>query len=72
MNQVQDLVMQDSHITYAQLEHETGLSSETINVILHKKLRLRKLCARWIPHSLTLEQKLSRVDLCKNYAEKVR
>ena len=36
VDQVLDLVMQDSHVTYAQLEHETGLSSGTINVILHK------------------------------------
>ena len=33
---------------------------------MHKELRLRKLCARWIPHSLTLAQKLSRVDFCKS------
>lgn len=66
VDQVLELVMQDSRITYAQLEHETGLSSGTINVILHKELRLRKLCARWIPHSLTLAQKLSRVDFCKS------
>ena len=46
VDQVLDLVMQDSHVTHAQLEHETGLSSGTINVIIHEELRLRKLCAR--------------------------
>ena len=73
VDQVLDLVMQDSHVTYAQLEHEIGLSSGTINFILHKELRLRKLCTRWIPNSLTSEQnwpeliiaKLARVDYCK-------
>ena len=65
MDQVLELVIQDSHVTYAQIEHETGLSSGTINVIIQKELCLRKLCARWIPHSLTLEQKSVRVDFCK-------
>ena len=65
VDQVLELVIQDSHVTYAQIEHETGLSSGTINVIIHKELCLRKLCARWIPHSLTLEQKSARVDFCK-------
>ncbi|KAI6647433.1 hypothetical protein LOD99_12429 [Oopsacas minuta] len=62
---VLDEVTKDPHVTYAQLEHETKLSSGSINVILHKELGLRKLCARWIPHSLSSDQKKCRVDFCK-------
>ncbi|KAI6651243.1 Mariner transposase [Oopsacas minuta] len=60
-----DEVTKDPHVTYAQLEHETKLSSGSINVILHKELGLRKLCARWIPHSLSSDQIKCRVDFCK-------
>ncbi|KAI6658928.1 Histone-lysine N-methyltransferase SETMAR-like [Oopsacas minuta] len=62
---VLDEVTKDPHVTYAQLEQETKLSSGSINVILHKELGLRKLCARWIPHSLSSDQKKCRVDFCK-------
>ncbi|KAI6653128.1 hypothetical protein LOD99_3973 [Oopsacas minuta] len=65
VNEMLDLITRDPHITYAQLEYETELSSGTINIILHKELCVRKLCARWIPHSLNLQQKLSRIDFCK-------
>ena len=36
VNLVLDQIMLDPHVTYAQLEHETELSSGTINTILHK------------------------------------
>ncbi|KAI6647993.1 hypothetical protein LOD99_8320 [Oopsacas minuta] len=65
VNEMLDLITKDPHITYAQLEYETELSSGTINIILHKELCVRKLCARWISHSLNLQQKISRIDFCK-------
>ncbi|KAI6661502.1 Histone-lysine N-methyltransferase SETMAR-like [Oopsacas minuta] len=65
VNEMLDLTTKDPHITYAQLEYKTELSSGTINIILHKELCVRKLCARWIPHSLNLQQKISRIDFCK-------
>ncbi|KAI6660005.1 Histone-lysine N-methyltransferase SETMAR-like [Oopsacas minuta] len=57
VNEMLDLITKDPHITYAQLEYETELLSGTINIILHKELCVRKLCIRWIPHSLNLQQK---------------
>ncbi|KAI6658845.1 hypothetical protein LOD99_15170 [Oopsacas minuta] len=60
-----DEVTKDPLVTYARLEHETKLSSGSINVILHKELGLRKLCGRWIPHSLSSHQKKCPVDFCK-------
>ncbi|KAI6648999.1 Histone-lysine N-methyltransferase SETMAR [Oopsacas minuta] len=34
-NEMLDLITKDPHITYAQLEYETEISSGTINIILH-------------------------------------
>ncbi|KAI6656036.1 Histone-lysine N-methyltransferase SETMAR-like [Oopsacas minuta] len=61
VNEMLDLITKDPHITYAQLEYETELSSGTINIILHEEICVRNLCARWIPHSLNLQQKISRI-----------
>ena len=35
----------------------TGISEGSVQTILKKRLGLRKVCARWIPHLLTEEQK---------------
>ena len=34
-----------------------GLSSSYVFTILKEKFKLQKICAHWIPHLLTLEQK---------------
>ena len=35
----------------------TGISEGSVQTILKKRLDLRKVCARWVPHLLTEEQK---------------
>jgi [histone H3]-lysine36 N-dimethyltransferase SETMAR len=65
IEKVRQFVTQYPHSTYKQIEHETGLSAGTVNTILKRKLRMKKLCARWIPHSLSEEQKRARVEWCK-------
>ena len=41
-----------------------GVGMNAIQKILHGYLGVRKLCARWIPHKLTEEQKHARVSWC--------
>ena len=40
----------------------SGLSSSYVLTILKEKLKLQKICARWIPHLLTPEQKKDRLE----------
>ena len=61
VEKVRQFVTDNPRCTYKQIEHATKLSSGTVNEILTRKLKYRKLCARWIPHSLTNEQKQARV-----------
>ena len=35
-----------------------------INSMIHDYLNLRKVCARWVPHTLTDDQKQLRVQFC--------
>ena len=35
----------------------TGISESSVQTILKKRLDPRKICARWVPHLLTEEQK---------------
>ena len=49
----------------------TDISEGSVQTILKKRLDLRKVCARWVPHLLTEEQKTQRFkyarDLLKTY-----
>ena len=47
---VRDLIMQDRHVTYREIEASLGISSTSIHSILH--LAVKKACSRWIPESL--------------------
>jgi len=42
-----------------------GISKERIGYILHNKLNLYKVCAKWVPHVLTEENKKNRVEISK-------
>lgn len=57
---VSRIVDEDSRVTYQQIQHELGIGSVTTKIILKDKLGLRKICARWVPHGLTREQKNAR------------
>ena len=59
---VRELIMQDRHVTYREIEASLGISSTSIHSILHGHLAVKKVCSRWIPHNLTVAQKKARVD----------
>ena len=43
----------------------TGISEGSVQTIMKKRLDLRKVCARWIPHLLTEEQKTQRLKCAR-------
>ena len=46
----------------SQIQHTLGLSSETVNTILHDYQKLQKVCTQWVPHELTEAQKQSQIE----------
>lgn len=58
---VRELIADDRHVTYREIEACLNISSTSVQTILHEHLGVRKLCARWIPHLLTDAQKKTRV-----------
>ena len=67
---VRELIMQDRHVTYLQIEACLCISPTSIHSILHEHLAVKKVCSRWIPHNLTIAQKKARVDWCKEMLKK--
>ncbi|GFT77404.1 histone-lysine N-methyltransferase SETMAR [Nephila pilipes] len=70
INAVRELIKQDRHVTYREIEASLDISVTSINKILHEHLSVKKICSRWIPHNLTNAQKKARVDWCKEMLEK--
>ena len=60
-----EMIKQDRHVTYCEIEASLSISSTSIYAILHEHLAVRKLCSRWIPHNVTIAQKKARVDWCE-------
>ena len=60
---VADMVKQNARFTVKEIAGSAGVSSGTVHMILTRELKLRKVCAQWIPHLLTKDQK---TNPCKN------
>ena len=54
---VKIVVKQDARLSVRYIASCTAISEGSMQTILKKHLDLRKVCARWVPHLLTEEQK---------------
>ena len=68
---VKIVVEQDARLSVKDIASCTGISEGSVQTILKKCLDLRKVCARWVPHLLTEEQRTkclkSARDFLKTY-----
>ena len=67
---VKMLTKEDACYTVQEMEELSGIHSSSVLKIFHERLRLHKICACWVPHLLTDEQKQSRVRLASQVIEK--
>ncbi|CAF1261575.1 unnamed protein product [Adineta ricciae] len=62
---VRTLIEENPHISIRYLAFELGVSYGAICGIIHDELKLKKLCARWVPHELNEQCKKQRVEICR-------
>ena len=58
------IIEEDPHETHDIIEAVTSIYHFTINQIIHKALKKRKLASRWIPYELTDQNRKDRVEEC--------
>ena len=68
---VKTLIEEDVRYTMQEIEELSGIHLSSVLKILCEQLGLRKICACWVPHFLTDEQKQSRVRLASQVTEKI-
>ncbi|KAL4465542.1 hypothetical protein ABPG72_013991 [Tetrahymena utriculariae] len=62
IKQIRDLIEEDPHITYDEMEEQTTLSRGTIFNIIKYSLGLKKITSRFVPYILTVQNKQKRVE----------
>ncbi|KAI6651210.1 Histone-lysine N-methyltransferase SETMAR-like [Oopsacas minuta] len=63
------MVMEDKCITVNQLEQSMEISSGAIHTILTTELGYRSICGKWVPHKLSENQRLARLNIAKKLLE---
>ena len=61
---VLELVYSDRRIQVEEIAQALGISHGSVSTILHDRLGMRKLTARWVPKSLSDEQMATRASVC--------
>ena len=63
-NKVRDLVYSDRRVKVEEIANALHISHGSVSTILHDRLGMRKLTARWVPKSLSDEQMATRASVC--------
>ncbi|XP_050527885.1 protein GVQW3-like [Daktulosphaira vitifoliae] len=62
IEKIHKIVLNDRKMKLCQLANVIKISKERIGFILHENLSMKKLCSKWVPCLLTVEQKQQLVD----------
>ena len=65
INKIHDTVLNDLKLKVREIAEVVFISTECVINILHTHLCMSKLCARWVPRLLTIDQKRIRVTTSK-------
>ena len=71
-NKVRDLVYSDRRIQVEEIAQALGISHGSVSTILHDRLGMRKLTARWVPKFLSDEQMATRASVCSTLLKRFR
>ena len=69
---VRDLVYSERRIQVEEIAQALGISHGSVSTILHDRLGMRKLTARWVPKSLSDEQMATRASVCSALLKRFR
>ena len=69
---VRDLVYSDRRIQVEEIAQALGFSHGSVLTILHDRLGMRKLTARWVPKFLSNEQMATRASVCSALLKRFR
>jgi len=63
--EISQLLLQNCHLLLRMLVDKVNIGKDTVRKIAVEDLQKRKICSRFVPHSLTPEQKDRRIAACR-------
>ena len=63
---VRAVMVKDRRLSVTMIAEETGLDRNAVHRILSVHLHMRKICAKLVPKSLSVEQKANRLEICQD------
>jgi len=66
VERISQLLLQKRHLSLRMLADEVNIGKDTVGKIVVEDLRKRKICSRFVPHSLTPEQKDRGLAACRD------
>ncbi|XP_018053801.1 PREDICTED: histone-lysine N-methyltransferase SETMAR-like, partial [Atta colombica] len=63
VEKIHSMIMENRRMKVRKIAEAVVISTKRVHNILHEKLHVKKLCARWVPRLLTLDQKRMRKDI---------
>jgi histone-lysine N-methyltransferase SETMAR len=69
---VETTVMADRRLKIREIVAAHGISKGSVHLILHERLGLSKVCARWVPRFLTPIHRSDRVDISRENLDRIR
>ena len=67
---MRQLILQNRHVTYREIETTLGISGTSIHSMLHEDFTVKKICSHWIPHNLSIAQKKPCIDWSNEILQK--
>jgi len=72
IQKIRDFIANDRNASLKMMEEALNINRETIRIILHEDLSKTKVCAKFVPHTLTDEQKSMRVNHARDVVATAR
>lgn len=69
VQKVHAVLVADHRLTLRAISETLNIGKDTVSEIIHGKLNRRKVCARFVPHFLTADQKQRRMDCARDLVE---
>ena len=63
------MIADDWRLSLRMMAEELKISKDSVSIIVHEHLGKWKICARFVPHMLTDEQKQTRMEISGDYID---
>ena len=69
---IDNVIREDRRRTVREMEEILGISKSSIHPILSDNLGMHRVCARWVPRLLKVEEKQKRISCSKEFLRRLR